>query len=171
MLQNLLANRELLLATSLRPPILNCFGLHEWAMLYVPPTSGADDGRATRHQALGLRVSQQTINDLVESRAPLRCTHFDAFRFYTAEAMPLNAKELTREDQLELEQPGCVHATMDLFKLGESSHRSQHLNGSRLSLSRTEHSFNQCTIGLTRGPFIYSVFRAVNPSSVFLTLS
>ena len=26
-------------------------------------------------------------------------------------------EELTREDQLALEQPGCVHATMDLFKL------------------------------------------------------
>ena len=52
---------------------------------------------------------------------------------------------------------------------GESSHRSQHLNGNRLSVSTTEHSNNQCTIGLTRGPFIYSAFRAVNPSSIFLT--
>ena len=28
---------------------------------------------------------------------------------------------------------------------GESSSRSQHLNGNRLSVSRAEHSINQCT--------------------------
>ena len=68
-LKSLLANRELLLATSLRPPILNCFGLHEWAMLYTPPApDGGSPTPATRHQALPLRVSQATINDLVESR-------------------------------------------------------------------------------------------------------
>ena len=51
----------------------------------------------------------------------------------------------------------------------ESSSRSQHLNGNGQSVSRAEHSINQCAIGLTRGPFLYSVFRAANPSSVFLT--
>ena len=66
-LRNLLANRELLLATSLRPPVLNCFGLHEWAMLYVPSETklnGEASAQATRHQALGLRVSQETINQV-----------------------------------------------------------------------------------------------------------
>lgn len=68
-LKSLLANRELLLATSLRPPILNCFGLHEWAMLYTPPApNGGSPTPATRHQALPLRVGQATINELVESR-------------------------------------------------------------------------------------------------------
>ena len=41
---------------------------------------------------------------------------------------------------------------------GESSPQSQHLNGNSRSVSRAEHSLNQCAIGLTRGPFISSVF-------------
>ena len=49
---------------------------------------------------------------------------------------------------------------------GESSSRSQHPNRNRLSVARTEHSINQCTIGLTSGPFIYSEFSVPNP---FLT--
>ena len=35
------------------------------------------------------------------------------------------------------------------MQVSESSHPSQHLNGNRRSVSRAEHSFNQCTIGLT----------------------
>ena len=105
---------EVMRNTSQRPPHYNCFGLHEWAMLYAPPTHA--DSEPLRHQSLPLRVEQHTLNSVVESNQ-LACTHFDAFRFYTDEAKPLNSKELTREHQLELEQPGCVHATMDLFKL------------------------------------------------------
>jgi hypothetical protein len=49
---------------------------------------------------------------------PLACTHFDAFRFFAPEAVPINTVEPTpsRTTQVELEQPGCVHATMDLFR-------------------------------------------------------
>ena len=36
---------------------------------------------------------------------------------FTPEAVPLNAHQLTRDDQLRLEQPGCVHVTMDLYRL------------------------------------------------------
>ena len=32
-------------------------------------------------------------------------------------------------------------------------------------------ALTQCAIGMTRGPFTYSVFRAAHPSSVFLTLA
>ncbi len=52
---------------------------------------------------------------MVESHQ-LRCTHFDAFRFFTEPARPLNITPLTRADQPEREQCGCLHATMDLYK-------------------------------------------------------
>ena len=44
---------------------------------------------------------------------------------------------------------------------GESSHRSQHLNGNRQSVSRAELSINQWAIGLSRGPFSFSLFSVV----------
>jgi hypothetical protein len=47
---------------------------------------------------------------------PLRCTHYDAFRFFTPGARPLNRLAPTLEARVENEQPGCVHVTMDLFK-------------------------------------------------------
>ena len=46
----------------------------------------------------------------------LRCTHIDAFRFFTAEAEPLNEHTPTRAGQANDEQPGCIHANMDLYK-------------------------------------------------------
>lgn len=104
---------DLLRATEARPPVLNCFGLHEWAMLYHPATAAS---APHKHQNLPLRVSQETLNELVETRTPLRCTHFDAFRFFTPAAAPRNAVELTREVQVEHEQPACIHTNMDLFK-------------------------------------------------------
>ncbi|CAN0049130.1 unnamed protein product, partial [Sphacelaria rigidula] len=51
--------RDFLLASSARPPVFHCFGLHEWAMLYRPP--GAEEDRRSIHQALPLRVSQQEV--------------------------------------------------------------------------------------------------------------
>jgi hypothetical protein len=47
---------------------------------------------------------------------PVHCTHHDAYRFFTAAARPRNAVTPTRADQVALEQPGCLHATMDLYK-------------------------------------------------------
>ena len=47
---------------------------------------------------------------------PLRCSHFDAFRFFTAPAAARNESQLTRSGQIDSEQPGCLHATMDLYK-------------------------------------------------------
>jgi hypothetical protein len=46
----------------------------------------------------------------------IRCTHYDAFRFFTPSAAPRNRLHPTRETQPELEQPGCLHAGMDLYK-------------------------------------------------------
>jgi hypothetical protein len=46
----------------------------------------------------------------------MSCTHFDAFRFFTDPARPLNTHQPTREAQVRLDQPGCLHASMDLYK-------------------------------------------------------
>ena len=103
----------ILRATSDRAPHLNCYGLHEWAMLYTPPGAAP----AHRHQKLPLRLSQAELNAVVEAH-PVACTHFDAYRFFTPSAAPLNTATPTptRQTQPALEQPGCVHATMDLFR-------------------------------------------------------
>ncbi len=46
----------------------------------------------------------------------IRCSHHDAFRFFTPTAVPLNELQPTRQDQPAQEQPGCLHATMDLYR-------------------------------------------------------
>jgi hypothetical protein len=62
-----------------------------------------------------LRLGRDETDAVVEAHE-LRCTHFDAFRFFTPEAAPRNRETPTRERQAELEQPGCLHAGMDLYK-------------------------------------------------------
>lgn len=98
---------ELLRATADRPPRLNCFGLHEWAMVYQTTD--------VRHDQVPLRLGAAGTDEVVES-IPLRCSHFDAYRFFTEPAAPRNAEALSRETQVATEQPGCVHANMDLYK-------------------------------------------------------
>ena len=93
--------------TTARPGAFGCFGLHEWAMVYRADT--------IRHAQWPLRVSPEEIADLVESLGP-RCTHYDAFRFFTPAARPLNKLQPTRATTLAVEQPGCLHANMDLYK-------------------------------------------------------
>jgi len=92
--------------TAARPGQFGCFGLHEWAMVYR-----ADE---TRHP-VPLRLGKAGTDAVVE-QADLRCTHFDAFRFFTDDAVPLNRQPLTRDLQLDLEQPGCLHAGMDIYR-------------------------------------------------------
>ncbi len=96
-------------STLARSPQFGCLGLHEWAMVYR-----ADDHRL-RHSDWPLRLSPDEIANVVTSHG-LRCTHFDAFRFFTPAALPLNAQSLSRADQVEREQGGCLHANMDLYK-------------------------------------------------------
>ncbi|MFK4789814.1 3-methyladenine DNA glycosylase [Microbacterium sp. ZW T5_56] len=96
----------LLSATSTRPARFGCFGMHEWAMVYRQPDH--------RHP-VPLRLGQAGTDDVVEAH-DLRCTHFDAFRFFTPAAEPRNEQPLTRASQPLLEQPGCLHAGMDLYK-------------------------------------------------------
>ena len=47
---------------------------------------------------------------------PVCCTHFDAFRFFTPAAQPLNRVQPSRATAPEHEQRGCLHANMDLYK-------------------------------------------------------
>lgn len=92
-----------------KAPRFGCFGLHEWAMVYKTSPS------AIRHQGYPLRLSMSSIDIFVESQA-ISCTHYDAYRFFTQEARPLNAVQPTIESRLQMEQGGCVHANMDLYK-------------------------------------------------------
>ena len=101
--------RDLLTATAGRSPHFGCFALHEWAMVYRL------DQDTVRHRALPLRLGP-TGSDAVVDAQTVTCTHFDAFRFFTNPARPRNAVQPTRADQVRLDQPGCLHAGMDLYK-------------------------------------------------------
>ena len=90
-----------------RAPTFSCAGLHEWAMVYRDP--------AVRHPYVPLRLTREETDSVVESQ-PLRCSHYDAFRFFTPDAVPRNRWELTRVNAVEHDQPGCVHANMDLYR-------------------------------------------------------
>lgn len=104
---------ELLVATRDRAPNFACHGLHEWAMVYR--------GKEVRHEkTTPLRLPQAEIDALVESRA-ICCSHHDAFRFFAAEARPMNRLQPTLDSRISLEQPGCVHANMDLYKWAAKS--------------------------------------------------
>lgn len=98
--------RDLMVKTETNPVQFDCFGLHEWAMVYHEETP--------RHD-LPLRLGKAGTNEVVDTHK-LRCTHYDAFRFFTPPARPLNLTVLSREKQIATEQAGCVHATMDLYK-------------------------------------------------------
>jgi len=97
----------LLRNTTERTGLYGCFGMHEWAMVYRAPE--------VRHPAWPLRMEPGQIAQIVEAQPP-RCTHFDAFRFFTAEARPLNRWQLERTSMHDFEQPACLHANMDLYK-------------------------------------------------------
>jgi hypothetical protein len=96
----------LLQATVGRTAQYGCFGLHEWAMVHQAPP---------RHDAVPLRLGSAGTDAVVESHR-LQCTHVDAYRFFTPTAAPRNALTPTRDTQVALEQPGCLHAGMDLYK-------------------------------------------------------
>ncbi|MEV4389473.1 3-methyladenine DNA glycosylase [Micromonospora sp. NPDC049580] len=101
--------RSLLAATAGRPAHFGCFGMHEWAMVY------RQTREELRHNAWPLRLDPERTAAVVEERG-VRCSHFDAFRFFTPPARPLNLLTPTRETQHAHEQPGCLHANMDLYK-------------------------------------------------------
>ncbi len=99
----------ILRGTAARPAQFGCFGLHEWAMVY------RQDKFDLRHEYLQLRLGPDGTDKVVEDNR-IRCSHFDAFRFYTPDAIGLNELKPSRENQRHMEQPGCLHANMDLYK-------------------------------------------------------
>jgi hypothetical protein len=101
--------RRLISATAARPAQLGCFGLHEWAMVYRQTPD------EVRHAGWPLRLGSERTDAVVEA-AQLRCSHYDAYRFYTPPARSLNLLRPRRETQVAMEQPGCLHAGMDLYK-------------------------------------------------------
>lgn len=107
-LRGLRWTRELLQVTTAREPAFGCFGLPEWAMVHRSET--------VRHPQLPLRLGAEETARVVETHR-LACSHVDAFRFFTPAARPLNAWPLERADQLRREQPGCLHVTMDLYRI------------------------------------------------------
>ena len=103
------ATLALLEATSRRPAQLGCFGLHEWAMVYRLPQE------QVRHERWPLRLGTTGTDQVVESHR-IACSHFDAYRFFTEAARPRNTLDPGRDDRPAFEQPGCLHAGMDLYK-------------------------------------------------------
>ena len=100
---------NLLRATAERPPQFACYGLHEWAMVYRQTPA------EVRHNPWPLRHPPDALARIVETQ-PICCTHFDAFRFFTPPARPLNRLQPGRAIVAQFEQRGCLHANMDLYK-------------------------------------------------------
>ena len=98
---------DYLRTTEQREPSFNCLGLHEWAMVYRDPN--------VRHPYVPFRLTRDETDAVVESQ-PLRCSHYDAFRFFSPEAAPRNRWELSRAATADHDQPGCLHANMDLYR-------------------------------------------------------
>lgn len=99
---------RVLQATAARAPSWRCFGMHEWAMVHgLAP-------HQVRHPQLRLRLEPEDITAVV-AEVGLTCTHFDAYRFFTATALPAQ-RPLSRAAQESDEQPACLHAGMDLYR-------------------------------------------------------
>jgi hypothetical protein len=101
------ALRGLLRATAGRAANFGCFGMHEWAMVYRA-------GSETRHPR-PLRLGAAGTDEVVETHR-IACSHFDAYRFFTPDARPLNTLRPASTDRPDFEQPACLHAGMDLYK-------------------------------------------------------
>lgn len=92
-----------------RPGGFGCFGMHEWAMVLGQPSE------EHRHPTWPMRVAADDVRAAIAA-VGLRCTHFDAWRFFTPEATDLNPWPLSRATQPERDQAGCLHANMDVYK-------------------------------------------------------
>ncbi|MEO7362183.1 MAG: 3-methyladenine DNA glycosylase [Gemmatimonadaceae bacterium] len=104
---------HILSATRERSANFGCYGIHEWAMVY--------GGHDVRHAEIApLRLPQAQVDAFVESR-PVACSHFDAFRFFAPAAQPMNRVALEWSTRHEAEQPGCIHANMDLYRWAYTS--------------------------------------------------
>lgn len=98
---------NLLRATHRRIANFSCFGLHEWAMVYR-----TDE---VRHGGYPLRLGVAGTDEVVRDHR-IACSHFDAYRFFTPAARDRNVLRPRPADREAFEQPGCLHAGMDLYK-------------------------------------------------------
>jgi len=98
---------NLLRATHRRKANFSCFGLHEWAMVYR-----TDE---VRHGRYPLRLGMAGTDEVVRDHS-IACSHFDAYRFFTPAARDRNVLQPGSADRESFEQPGCLHAGMDLYK-------------------------------------------------------
>lgn len=99
---------QVLVATHRQRANFGCYGVHEWAMVY--------GGHDVRHDEVApLRLGQNEVDEFVEGR-PVVCSHFDAFRFFAPQAKPLNRMELEWSTRHDVDQPGCIHVNMDLYR-------------------------------------------------------
>lgn len=93
-------NKNLLEATQKRAPITNCYGLHEWAMIYgndnASPAPSAD-----YQKGLELRIPQSVVDRTVDS-SNLRCSHLDALRMFSEKAKDEQANEFGRIEEVRL---------------------------------------------------------------------
>ena len=93
--------REILANTAAKSGTFDCFGLHEWAMAYRAEENGL------RHENAGLRLGASGTDAVVEGHR-IRCSHFDAFRFFQPQAVERNELQPTREAQRTMGQPWCL---------------------------------------------------------------
>ena len=106
---------QLLEAVNENVPRFGCYGLHEWAMVYK-----ASD-KQVRHYSFPLRLPMSEVEEVVNTQ-PIQCTHYDAFRFFMPEAVPLNRLNPTHDNRFEMEQAGCIHVNMDNYKWASKYH-------------------------------------------------
>ena len=139
--------RNLMTATASRPPNLGCFGLHEWAMVYKEPL----DPEGHRHD-WPLRLGQAATDEVVESHR-IGCSHFDAFRFFTPPAIPLNSLRPGRDDREAFEQPGASTAGWICTSTPSDWRRSSQQSWSRMRSSWPgTFGFSICVLRPTTSP-------------------
>ncbi|HCT80145.1 MAG TPA: hypothetical protein DGT23_26995 [Micromonosporaceae bacterium] len=66
-----------------------------------------------RHNAWPLRLSPAATAQVVGKRG-VRCSHFDAFRFFTLRGPPAQCPYADPDPLAKLDQPG-LHVSMDLY--------------------------------------------------------
>lgn len=125
-----------------RQPHFACHGMHEWAMCF-------EAGEDVRHPYVPLRLSPSALDTFVRSQ-PITCTHYDAFRFFTPPARPLNQHQPTVERMPEQEQPGCLHTNMDLYRW---AHKLHPWIGSELIYDTFELALEARTMDMRASPY------------------
>jgi hypothetical protein len=130
----------LLRATQGREGNFGCFGLHEWAMVYRDSD--------TRHPQ-PLRLGHDETDKVVEGHR-VGCSHWDAVRFFTPRALPLNTLRPFKDDRADFEQPACLHANMDLYK---HAYRLAELVGSDLIADAFELAWDVRIMDMRAAPY------------------